>query len=99
MQEHPFVPSSWNDATVFLCNRLSSPRDLDDSIAPPLVIVCQIDDFFLKTTPRNEEATALLGSFYHIKGGEVLNPAGFRNKPVAEGLEAQDAVALAPATN
>jgi len=91
VEKHPFVPSSWNSAKVLLRNDIPSPGDPDDGIVLPVVVVCQDDDQLLKIISRHEEATALLGSYFN-RGGEVLDPVGVRNKPITEGLEAQDNV-------
>ena len=75
--ERSFVPSSWNDATAFLHNRLPSSGDSDD-------------DQFLKTISRDEEMIAFLGPYHHIEGIEVLDNTCIRDEPVSESLEAQD---------
>ena len=85
-----FIPINWNGVTVLLCNSLLSLEDPDDGVAPPVIAILQVDDQLLKTTLRHKEATTLLDSSYHIKGGEVMDPLGIRNEDVVEGLEAQD---------
>ena len=88
--EHPLASCGRNGATILLHRRISSPRDLDDGITPPMVTVHQVENQFLKATTRNKEMTALLGHSHHIESGEVLDPAGIRDEPVAKGLQAQD---------
>ena len=65
---------------------------------PPMIVVCQVDDQLLKTTLRDEKMITHIGPSHHIEGREVLDHAGIKDEPVAEGLEAQDN-ASAPATN
>ena len=88
--ERPFILCSWNGATVLLHNCLLNFRDPNDVITLHVVVVCQVDNQLLKTTPCDEETAVLLGPSYHIEGGEVPNPTGIRDEPVVEGLETQD---------
>ena len=98
MHECPFVPHYQDGSTVFLYDRLPSPMNMNNGIAPPVVVVRQIDDQLIGTTSCDEEASSLLGSSNHIEDREVLDPVSIRNEPVAEGLEAQDN-APTPPTN
>jgi len=60
-----------------------------DDILHLMIIVHQIDDQPLRTTPYGEEAFTLFSSSKHVEGREILDPTSIKNEYVA-GLKTQD---------
>ena len=86
----PFIPYSLDGSVVTLLGSLPGPINTDNSVAPLVVAVHQIDDQLLTNEFCTEEVSSLLGSLYCIEGGKVLDPTSIREIQVAEGLKTQN---------
>ena len=72
---------------ILLRYRLPIPMNPDDGIVHLMIVVHQIDDQPLRTTPYGEEAFTLFSSSNHVEGREILDPTSIKNEYVAKGLK------------